>query len=44
MKVVHNPTPSDGHLRLQEGDIIKVFGQPRKDGSYIAEVSNSQLK
>ena len=38
MKVVQSPAPSDSQLRLQEGDIVKVFGRLRKDGNYIAEV------
>ena len=42
MKVVHSPAPSDGQLKLQEGDIVKVFGRLRKDGNYIAEVGNIQ--
>ena len=44
MKVVHSPAPSDSQLRLQEGDIVKVFGRLRKDGNYVAEVGNTYQK
>lgn len=39
MKVMHSP---DNQLRLQEGDIVKVFGRLRKDGNYVAEVGYTQ--